>query len=184
MFGDQLPAALLRCQFAARHREPNRRHRRLRRVEQVQSEIGGKLPAHGDAPYAVSLHVQARREDANAEAPWLDGEHAAADAAFRGQTGSVKPFPRGVIHAACRHHGQDVVHILLGDSANTRDRVHAAIGKRCADDREIPAGDADRALLEVGFNGRRSASTRRGCRLSFPASCRRASGRRPRSHQH
>ena len=154
MLGGRVRAAPLRRDASPRGGEADGGHRALRRVEQVQSEIGREFAAHGDAPNAVALRVEARRKHADAEPSGLDREDAAADAALRRQSGVVHPFAREVVHAAGRHHRQDVVHVLFGDGARPRDRIHAAVRERGADQREIAAGDADRALPEVGFERR------------------------------
>ena len=44
---------------------------------------------------------------------------------------------------------------VFGDGADPRDRIHAAVGERRADEREIAAGDEDGALPEIGFQRRR-----------------------------
>ncbi len=155
VLGGLVRAAPLRRDAAARRGEADCGHRALRRVEQVQAEIGGELAAYGDAADAVALRVEARRKDADAEPPGLDREDAAADAALGRQSGVVHPLAREVVHAARRHHREDVVHVLLGDRARPGDGIHAAVGERRADQREIAARDADRALPEVGFERRR-----------------------------
>ena len=154
VIGRDRRSAPLRGHAAARRREAHCRHRALRGIEQVQPEIRGELAADGDAANAVALGVEARRKHSDADASGLDGEDAAANAAFRRQSGPVEPFAGKVVHAAGRHHREDVVHVVFGDRADPGDRIHAAVGERRADHREIAAGDADGALAEIGLERR------------------------------
>ena len=87
--------------------------------------------------------------------PGWTGDDAAPHAALRRKSGAIEPFARKVVHAAGRHHRQDVVDERLGDRACPGHRVDAAVGERRADQGQVAAGDADRALPEIRLERRR-----------------------------
>ena len=82
-----------------------------------KAKFCGKLPAYGDAAHAVALGIQARRENADANAPGLDGENPATYAAFRRQARLIQPFAREIVHAARRHHRQDIARRTCSSTA-------------------------------------------------------------------
>ena len=106
----------------------------LRCIEHVQAQIGRQGMAHGEPANAVALLVESGREDGNPEATRLHRHDAAADTALGGQSGTVKPVARGVVHAAGGHHGKDVGNVFLRDGALACARLE---------------------LLKVGFQGGR-----------------------------
>ena len=116
----------------------------------------GKLVADGDAADAVAVGVEPRREDRDAEASRLDREDAAADAALRGQARTGTAIRRR--SRTCRRSPSPTRTLSTysrGDRALAGDGIHAAVCERRADQREIAAGDADRALPEIGIERRR-----------------------------
>src|SRR5918995_5395941 len=80
--------------------------------EDVQPESLGDLPAHPDAPDAVAVRIEPRREDGDAPLTRCDGHDATAHAALGGYAHVEGPLTGGVVHAAGVHdaqHFSDVV---------------------------------------------------------------------------
>ena len=57
--------------------------------------------------------------------------------------------PGRVVHAACRHHAEDVAHALLAQRAPARQRVHAAVREGGRRSSPGPCSRPHRALAEV-----------------------------------
>ncbi len=120
-----------------------------RSVEHVQIEMGRNFLADLEAPHAVAVAVEPRREGAEAELGRQGGDDASADAALGRNADAIGPLAGIVVHARRRHHRQRAGnrvgcrHRLVGH------RIDAAIGQRARHDSEIARRHEDRTLAEI-----------------------------------
>src|ERR671916_3054068 len=82
--------------------------------EDVQPESLGDLPADPDAPDAVAVRIEPRREDGDASLSGDDGHDAPAHAALGGDAHVEGPLTGGVVHAAAVHHAQHFSYVVEG----------------------------------------------------------------------
>jgi hypothetical protein len=142
-------ALALRGALGRRVDGAQRRSGTLARTHEMHGQILRELTADGDAAHRVALLVQPRREDRDAEPAGKHREHSARDAALGRQSHRDEPFAGEVVHAARRHHAEDVAHDLLADSSLAGQRVDAAVRERRGHHGEVAAVDGDGALAEV-----------------------------------
>jgi hypothetical protein len=69
-------------------------------------------------------------------------------------TDFVEPFAGVIIHAAGFHHAEDALDVFAAERLFPGERIDSAIGEGGGHDREVAAGDGDRALFEVKFHHR------------------------------
>src|SRR5918993_6099985 len=117
--------------------------------EDVQPESLGDLPTHPDAPHAVAVRIESRRVNSDAPLTGYDGHDATAHAALGGEAHVEGPLTGGVVHAAGVHHAKHFSDVVEGKRPLSGQGVNAAVGQRRCHYRQIPAGDAHRALLQV-----------------------------------
>src|ERR671910_950063 len=117
--------------------------------EDVQPESLGDLSAHPDAPDAVAVRIESRRVNSDAPLTGYDGHDATAHAALGGEAPVEGPLTGGVVHAARVHHAKHFSAGVEGKRPLPGRGVNAAVGQRRCHYRQIPAGDAHRALPQV-----------------------------------
>src|SRR5215212_1705925 len=115
----------------------------------VQPQALGDLVAHPDAPDAVTVRIEPRREDADAPFAGDNHQYTATHAALGGDAYVESPLTSGVVHAAGVHHAQHFSDVVEGEGPLAGYGVHAAVRQRRCHYREIAAGDLHGALSQV-----------------------------------
>jgi hypothetical protein len=119
----------------------------------VQTEAVRDVGAHPRAAHAVAVAIEAPRIHADAPLAGDDGEDASAHPALGGNADLVGPLAGEVVHAARVHDAEHVADVLALQGSLAGDRVDAGVGERRGHDRQVPAGDRDRALAQVQLEG-------------------------------
>src|ERR671911_2080813 len=117
--------------------------------EDVQPESLGDLSAHPDASDAVAVLIEPRRVNSDASLTGYDGHDATADAALGGDAHVEGPLTGGVVHAAGVHDAKHFPDVVERKRPLSGQGVHAAVRQGRCHYRQIPAGDAHRALPKV-----------------------------------
>src|SRR5918994_732375 len=117
--------------------------------EDVQPKSLGNLSAHPDAPDAVAVRIEPRREDGYSSLTRCDSHDVTAHAALGGEAHVEGPLTGGVVHAAGVHNAKHFSDVAEGERPLSGYGVHAAIGQRRRHHREVTAGDLHRALPQI-----------------------------------
>jgi hypothetical protein len=109
----------------------------------------GQRFAGAQAADTVAMVVDARRIGAEAELRGKGCDDAAAYAALGGNADPIDPATCRIVHARAGHHGERAGHGVGGGDLLAGQWIAALVGEGRRHDRQVPRGNAKRALAEI-----------------------------------
>ena len=120
-----------------------------RKLKNRRGGLGGEKFEDIDPPVGIALGVQPRAPDSNRIVARVDGDNAAADAAFARQPHPVGKLPGLIVKTAQLHDGIEPLRLAGTEHRLAGDRVNPVGGQKQKLLRQLPTTHFNRAEVEV-----------------------------------